>query len=504
QVPVIGTGTPRPVAGTAGAKFAAFLKRWSPARLTIAARLGLSLMLVVLVLGTVLIFFVRNFVFLQLTRHFQVNDMSVVLNLSENCVEPLLTDNPVALHTLIRNAQASERDFTYIYVLNRQGQPVVHTFEKGFPVQLPPANPLGTGQEHRVQRIDTGKEVVREIAVPLLDGRLGSLHVGVSQSRVRRSVDILAIHMAVLMALIVLAGLYLTHYLARRALAPLIDISRALKAVGAGNLSCRVAAQGENEVSELTASFNEMTEKLEHARRELQVTQMQLLQSSKMATMGQFAAGIAHEINNPLGAIVNFVRAVLVNPEIQGQNRGYLELSLKGLFKIENIIRQILRYSAKRNSEPKFVSVNQLLHESLAFMNHKLTEKNISVEFNGSRVLPEVLVDPSQIQQIFINIISNAIDAMEDGGKLAIETVASEGEQQIKFTDNGKGIMEKDLNRIFDPFFTTKDVGKGTGLGLFISYNIIRLYQGTITIASTEGKGTTVAITLPLSQEKKT
>ena len=132
-------------------------------------------------------------------------------------------------------------------------------------------------------------------------------------------------------------------------------------------------------------------------------------------------------------------------------------------------------------------------------MHHKLTKKNIELDLKLDKALSEILIDPSQIQQIFTNVISNAVDAMEQSGNLSIETASLNGEQTIRFTDTGKGIKEDDLHRIFDPFFTTKDVGEGTGLGLFIAYNIIQIYQGKITITSTVGKGTTVIICFPES-----
>jgi len=243
-----------------------------------------------------------------------------------------------------------------------------------------------------------------------------------------------------------------------------------------------------------------LEKRVEEKTREMKGIHAKLLQSTKMAAIGQFSAGIAHEINNPLGAIINHANTLIAKSEINGQDRDYLDLIMQGLKRIENIVQQILGFSGKQRSDLKLVTVAQTLNESLAFVQHKLNGKKI--EFSRNLVNPslQILVDPAQIQQVFINIISNAVDALEKNGKLNIEIVSDKKNVEVRFSDNGRGIKENDLEKIFDPFFTTKEVGSGTGLGLFISYNIIKLYQGTIDIQSEVGKGTQVSVKLPLSE----
>jgi signal transduction histidine kinase len=241
-----------------------------------------------------------------------------------------------------------------------------------------------------------------------------------------------------------------------------------------------------------------MAEKLEKVNSELKDTQSQLIQTTKMATIGQFAAGIAHEINNPLAGILNCIRSLLADPEIKGQRRGYLELALKGLLRIENTIRQILSFSGRQEFKLMLTDINQLLRESLEFVKHRLIEQKIILQQNLSESLPQILCAPHQLQQVFMNVINNALDALSAGGKLSITTAVSNKNIEIKFIDNGKGIKEENLDKVFDPFWTTKEVGKGVGLGLSISYAIIQQHKGTINIKSKENEGTTVVITLPV------
>jgi signal transduction histidine kinase len=235
---------------------------------------------------------------------------------------------------------------------------------------------------------------------------------------------------------------------------------------------------------------------------ELRKIHSKLMQSTKMAAIGRFSAGIAHEINNPLGAIINYVRNLLANPVFKDKDRGYLELTLKGLFRIEYIVTQILSYSGSQKSEPRIVNINKLIRDTIAFNQHKVKEKNIDVRLNLVDSLPQAFVDPFQIQQVFSNILNNSFDALEEKGKLKIKTFSDDRFIVMKFMDNGKGIKTDNLEKIFDPFYSTKEVGKGTGLGLFISYNIIQIYNGTIEVTSKEGKGTTVTLKLPVPENK--
>ncbi|OGF44464.1 MAG: hypothetical protein A2231_10555 [Candidatus Firestonebacteria bacterium RIFOXYA2_FULL_40_8] len=254
---------------------------------------------------------------------------------------------------------------------------------------------------------------------------------------------------------------------------------------------------------EVEAEKSGLEEKVEERTKELKETQERLLQTARVAALSRFSAGIAHEINNPLGAVINFVRTVLANPGIEGDNKNYLELSLKGLFRIENIIKQILSYSGRRN--PEMTDINKLLKEILEFMGHRFKEEKTGLKLELTEPLPPVFVDPVQIQQVFTNIIRNALDAMKDCQRkeLTVNTEYKEGRVFIRVLDTGKGIKEDEKEKIFTPFFTTKEVGEGLGLGLFISYNIIQISEGTLEMDNRKESGAVVTVTLPVLTEKK-
>lgn len=255
---------------------------------------------------------------------------------------------------------------------------------------------------------------------------------------------------------------------------------------------------------EILEAKDELERKVEERTREIQDIQGHLIQSAKLSSLGEFAAGVAHEINNPLAGMFNCVRTIMENPEVKGKDREYLELVLKGLFRIESTVRQVLTFSETQPCKFEVSDINPVIQESLRFVEHRIRENGISLEESFSNSPLIVHGDKNQLQQVFMNVISNAIDAVSnESGCLKIETGNVSGDEKewilARFIDNGCGIEEKNLDKIFDPFFTTKEVGKGLGLGLSISHRIIQTHNGIIRIKSKKGTGTTVEILLPLS-----
>jgi signal transduction histidine kinase len=450
-----------------------------------------------LVLGISVIIFVKGFILSRLTTELEERGLSIGRNMASNCIEPILVDDLVKLQKLVSNTKQLEKDVIYTFILDDQSVPVAHTFGDYFPKGLADVNPILSNETHKIQILNTEEGLIRDIALPVLNGKLGTVHLGISEKRIREAIFFIVNRLVRVISIIIIIGIGLTYYFARKVLSPLRNVSEAIKKIGEGDLNQKIDIKSEDEIGLLANTFNEMAEKLEKTNLELKNTQNQLIQTAKMATVGQFSAGIAHEINNPLGAIINYVRTTLANPEIKGQSKGYLELTLKGLFRIENIVKQILNYSGQQKFQLKTVNINQLIKDTIPFSQHKLSERKIELTLNLNNTLPDIMADSYQLQQVFINIIKNAIDALHVGGKLKIETSSNDKEIEIKFIDNGEGINEEELDRIFDPFYTAKEVGKGTGLGLFISYNIVQTHRGTINIKSKEGKGTTVIITFP-------
>src|SRR3989339_172242 len=243
-----------------------------------------------------------------------------------------------------------------------------------------------------------------------------------------------------------------------------------------------------------------------YAYNKLQIAQQQLIQSEKMAAIGQFVAGLAHEINNPLDGIQNCLQAILSDIHNIEQTKNYAELSLEGLYKIEMLVRKLLSYARTYTLEKSEVDINFILKDILSLTSLKLKNKNISIQEEFSPDLPTIYGDHHYVEQIFVNLILNASDAMPQGGQLTVKTyLDKEGFVTIKVIDTGQGIPREYLNKIFDPFFTTKQKSNGTGLGLYLTYSFVAQHQGKVLVKSKEGKGTEFTVLLPTNsvEEKK-
>lgn len=230
--------------------------------------------------------------------------------------------------------------------------------------------------------------------------------------------------------------------------------------------------------------------------------EQQIRNSEKLASVGRLAAGVAHEINNPLGGILNCLynlRKGTLSPSRQEEYRVSME---DGVRRVQKIVRQLLDFSQQHDPEFALTDINHVVDRVLALTTHLFAQNRIVLETGFGQGLPNVMVDRHMIEQVLMNLVLNAIQAMKDGGVLTIRTSVVEGVCLIEVCDTGSGIPPAVLPRIFDPFFTTKSEGEGTGLGLSVSLGIVERHGGKILVDSEVGKGTTFTLCLPVSRER--
>ncbi len=264
----------------------------------------------------------------------------------------------------------------------------------------------------------------------------------------------------------------------------------------------------ENEVVRQTAEIRTKSEQLEAAMSELKHTQAELVQSAKLASLGTLSAGIAHEINNSLnyvnGSLVPLEKIISKIPEGQDKSKILQLVSVmkEGLNLTLEIIKSLRNYTGLNQAKFKELSVQEVVKSVLTILRNKLRDKiEIEEDIDANAVVFGSVVG---LNQVFMNLISNAVDAMAEGGHLRIiAKTLTDDEVQIEITDTGRGIDSKDLNRIFEPFFTTKEVGKGTGLGLYIVSNEVKRHRGTLNVKSEVGKGTTFTVRLPRKYDER-
>ena len=242
---------------------------------------------------------------------------------------------------------------------------------------------------------------------------------------------------------------------------------------------------------------------------EFKKTQAQLVQAGKLAGIGQLAAGIAHEINNPLSGVLGYAKRLVKKAETEELKKipavesfqKEIKLIVDSALRCKKIIDGLLRFSRTSETMSTAVNINEVIDESLILFGNQLSSQNIELNKVLSQSIPTIRANHTQIQQVFTNIIINAIQAMPNGGKLTITTrPVNSSAVEIEFTDTGEGISKENLPKIFEPFFTTREPGKGTGLGLYMIYRILQEHHGHIDVKSEVGKGATFTITLPCIQ----
>jgi two-component system NtrC family sensor kinase len=251
-----------------------------------------------------------------------------------------------------------------------------------------------------------------------------------------------------------------------------------------------------------------MMQRLVAIEREKAASEDLVIQSSKMAALGKMAAGIAHEINNPLAVIAEkagWIKDLLAEEDIaRSENLKEFEESIGKIEhhveRAKKVTHRLLGFARRMEPLQETVDINKTLDDTIDFLENESRYRNIEIRRQYSPLLPKINSDSSQLQQVFLNILNNAIDAINKNGEVLIHTrtLPKNNEVSIEIVDNGPGIPKEKIDKIFDPFFTTKEVGKGTGLGLSIVYSILEKLGGRIMVASEEGKGTTFTIYLPV------
>ena len=302
------------------------------------------------------------------------------------------------------------------------------------------------------------------------------------------------------------ASMCLFYFIARNISVSVHKLVLASREVARGNLDARVAIASQDELHELADTFNSMASSLKKRDEKLkEFARKKIMQSERLAVIGQLAAGVAHEMNNPLTGIVTYSHLLLERADVRDSTKEFLRKIATQADRCRGIVRGLLDFSRPKKPDKRSCNLNLVLQECVSLVENQSLFHNIKVEKNFQRNLPLVVADPSLIQQVFMNLIINAAEAMDGNGRMDLTTrLEPDGEcVEILFADSGHGISEENQERIFDPFFTTKEVGHGTGLGLAISFGIVKEHEGTIAVESEPGKGATFTVRLPARDQNK-
>ena len=363
---------------------------------------------------------------------------------------------------------------------------------------------------------------------------IGYVHLGLGLEETMAKIHETTQMIVFFTLLLVMLGILLSVTLVKMIASPINTLVEATERIASGDLSQRVHVATDQELERLALAFNTMCDSLQTTQHELEIhnrnleqmvkdrtqkleeAQQQVIQSEKMAAVGQLAAGVAHELNNPLGGILGYAQFAL--EKIQQSKTGDEETAALSRYlsdielqarRCKMIVKNLLKFSRSSNNvEFDLVDVNASLEEIFLFTSHQLSMKDIRVTKQFEPNLLPIFGNANLLQQVFTNIVINSMQSMPEGGELLVKTSLEQslgefgGAVAITFKDTGIGIPRENLAKVFEPFFTTKKVGEGTGLGLAVSYGIVKDHGGDIKVESSAGNGSTFTVVLPIVREK--
>ena len=344
--------------------------------------------------------------------------------------------------------------------------------------------------------------------------RVGMLYVGVLEAKYadirRKAFSVFILSTIAGIALAIGLGYFLESVFLR----PVHRLIKASTEVSQGNFSPNVGPISRSEIGVLQKTFADMITSLQERDRRLRAeSEIKLLQSEKQASVGRLAAGVAHEINNPLTGVLTFSHMLLQRKDIKEDIRSDLETIAQQTERVRKIVKNLLDFSRQTELNPELTDINHLVESVVSMMRNQALVKGIDLQCNPDEGLPLLTLDANQIQSVLFNLLLNALDATKQDETIVVTTgigisgnAADPQGVEITVRDTGCGISAEHLDKLFDPFFTTKEVGRGTGLGLAVSYGIVQRHGGTIWVQSEVGKGSTFTVWLPLggaSSERK-
>jgi len=360
-------------------------------------------------------------------------------------------------------------------------------------------------ERKRLEDQDSGQVLrILEVEVPIFvkgsPDRWGSIKIGLSLEETRKEMRETRLMLLLIGSVGLLIGILGAILLAKRITGPLKKLVEATVKISKGHFSQRINITSQDEIGNLARSFNKMSRQLLQARKKEEVANQKLIQAEKLASIGRISAGIAHEIRNPLTSVKLNIQKLMLSDNLDEVEKEHLNISQEGIKYMEKSIKDLLDFTRASELELARFSIEQILEESVKTLADSLALKKVRLKRNFQDELPQILVDGDKLRQVFLNILRNAYEAVDEGGEITISlSLLKERSRKIikvVISDNGCGIPDKERDVIFELFYTTKTTG--IGLGLAIARKIIEQHNGSIQLSENAKKGTSFEILIPV------
>jgi len=454
-------------------------------------KLFLLNILLVLCMGTLVGLAIRDVIIGSLRDELSRQGVSIARNFADRITVSVLLEDRYDIEEAGRELMDTEKDIEYIFVTDQSGEILFHTFPNGYPTDLLTWNPVGSDKSPAIQLLATEHGLIRDIGIRFFPEMAPQLHLGLSETRLTRTLVRLRTMVIAIMVAVTTVGFVLSFVLSKHVTKHLAALAEFTHSLSRGAFGQQVEVHTRDEVGDLAATFNTLSQGLKASREKMEETYRQMLQAEKQTALGRLSAGLAHEIRNPLTSIKALFQALRNEPELRQED---IEMVLAAVNQMDDLVAKFLGFARSDSFHSNDIYANAILKQILQLVHFQLKNQQIELVLELEK-LPPVKGDDDMIRQALLNLVMNAIEAMPFRGRLTLASRVADRQVEISVKDTGVGIPETIKDKIFDPFFTTKP--EGTGLGLGIVYNIAQLHNGTVAFVS-DNDGTTFTLRLPV------
>lgn len=437
---------------------------------------------------------IRGTVINSFREELEKKAISIAGNLSDRIANSIILKDYFQAAQAMNEVIKKEKDVEYIFVTNEEGEIFAHTFVNGTPPDILAWNPLSK-DSISVQLLDTEKGYISDVGVSVFDGTKSELHLGIREDSLRDTLAKLRYLTIPIIVGVVLLGVIASFIVSRLITRPLNKFVEFTKVLGKGEYGSRVDVRYGDEIGYLARNFNRLSMQLKTAREKMEeaYTYTHLVEAEKLSSVGQISAGLAHELKNPLTSMKMLFQAFKEQPDMTREDA---EVISREIDKMDAILSNFMGFVKKKGFYLADTNLQKLVERVLSLATYDIENANIAVSTDMLENLPEVKADRGLLEQVFLNLIINAVHAMQGGGEIRISGKSDDTFVEVMVWDRGGGIPSDIREKIFNPFFTTKE--EGTGLGLAIAYNIVNSLGGKLFFNSDEGRGTVFTVRLPI------